>query len=365
MKIRLQSSWDVRQAEDGVIELFSGTQRKNYRTNLKNSALLLFLNKLKYGFRHPEETLLVAKNNNISATLIYSLINKLKEMEMILEDAREDLSILPQNTLYDRQIRFFRSFEREGASGENLNENLQKSSILIAGLGGYGSWIALLAARMGIRNIIGIDFDSVELANLHRQFTFDRQDIGTLKIKACEKKLREADPEINFIGKNLKISHPDDLFDLMAGVDLVFNPFSYLPYQKAFHHPAGIVAQAALLAKKPCLTFGGSWIGPLTLPGKTPCYFCAIKKLELMTNLDPDCRNPCIQKRAFAPPIGACCSLAAFEAARFLSNCDPSQVLNGVIQMDIFDFSRSNFLHIDLNPSCLCLSNALNIQGLS
>lgn len=77
----------------------------------------------------------------------------------------------------------------------------------------------------------------------------------------------------------------------MEKVDLVFNPFSYLPASKVTTHPAGMVAYSALMKKKPYLTFGGSWIGPLTIPGQTPCYFCAIKALELNANLDPDFRS--------------------------------------------------------------------------
>jgi hypothetical protein len=294
---------------------------------------------------------LVAKENGISETSIYSLIESLKENGILLEESDSPPSS-PQDTLYDRQIRFFRSFERREASGEELNEKLQNRTILIAGLGGYGSWIALLCARMGIRNIIGIDFDHVEIANLHRQVIYGHQDVGFLKVVACEKKIKEADPEINFIGKNLKITCPEDLSDLMEKVDLVLNPFSYEPSKKALHHPAGIVAQAALFARKPCLTFGGSWVGPLNFPGETPCYFCTVRMLELQTDLDPDHRNSNIQKRAFAPPIATCCSMAAFEAARFLSKCDTSQIMNGLIQLDVFAFSNSNFLHIKRDSDC-------------
>ncbi len=131
--------------------------------------------------------------------------------------------------------------------------------------------------------------------------------------------------------------------------------------EKALNHPAGIIAHAAMIKRKPCLTFGGSWIGPLTIPGQTPCYFCAIKTLGLNSNFDPDSRNQNIQKRAFAPPIAACCSLAVFEASRFLSGCDISQVSNGVMQLNLFSFSNSVFLPLEYNPACIyCSSCAIN-----
>lgn len=167
-----------------------------------------------------------------------------------------------------------------------------------------------------------------------------------------KKKLKEADPTINFIGQNVKIESTEDLIGLLDCVNLVINPFSYVPSEKALSHPAGIVAQAALLAGKPCLTFGGSWIGPLTIPKKTPCYLCTISILEADTDLDPDHRNPNIQKRAFAPPIATCCSMAAFEAARFFSQCDTPQILHGLIQLDVFNFSNSKFLPIKSSSDC-------------
>lgn len=130
---------------------------------------------------------------------------------------------------------------------------------------------------------------------------------------------------------------------------------------KALNHPSGIIAYAALIKEKPCLTFGGSWIGPLTIPKKTSCYFCAIKTLELNGNLDPELRNQNIQKRAFAPPIAACCSIAVHEASRFLSKCDASQVLNGMIQLDMFSFSNSQYLPLEFTSSCIfCASCTTN-----
>jgi molybdopterin-synthase adenylyltransferase len=143
----------------------------------------------------------------------------------------------------------------------------------------------------------------------------------------------------------------------MENINLVFNPFSYLPSKKAIDHPAGMITKAAMVKGKPCLTFGGSWIGPLTIPHKTSCYFCAIKTLELNGSLDPEIRNQRIQKRAFAPPIATCCSMAVHEASRFLSSCDEPQILNAMIQLDMFAFSNSQYLPLRPSSDC-CFCNA-------
>lgn len=124
-----------------------------------------------------------------------------------------------------------------------------------------------------------------------------------------------------------------------------------------------MIAKAAMIKGKPCLTFGGSWIGPLNIPSQNTCYFCAIKTLELNGNLDPELRNQNIQKRAFAPPIATCCSIAVYEASRFLSGCDDSQVLNGMIQLDMFSFMNSQYLPLKQSSDC-CFCNPYLINNL-
>ncbi len=355
MILRFQSSWEIRKRGEKVIEIYSSFKKKKYEIKSENPSIFLFLNLLSEGIQFPEDLTKVAEKFDLKEGSLHLLISKFKSYGILIEDDQVRSATL--ETLYDRQIRFFRTFENQIYSGEQINENLQNSTVLIIGLGGYGSWVALLCARMGIRNIIGIDFDHVEITNLHRQVLYDRNDLGTLKTKACERKIKESDSEIKFIGHCLKVSSAEDLYPFMENVDLVFNPFSYLPSKKASDHPAGMIAKAAMVKGKPCLIFGGSWIGPLTIPNKTACYFCAIKTLELSGDLDPKLRNQNIQKRAFAPPIATCCSIAVHEASRFLSGCDESQVLNGMIQLDMFAFSNSQYLPLQPSSEC-CFCSA-------
>jgi len=350
MILRFQSSWQVKKKCENILLISSAFKKKSYEVKSNNPAIFSFLDILKEGIKYPEDLSRFAEELGLAESSLNSITLKFKSLEILIEDEKVRHATL--ETAYDRQIRFFRTFENKTSSGELFNENLQNKTVLIVGLGGYGSWTAILCARIGIRNIVGIDFDNVEITNLHRQILYDRVDLGKPKIEACEKKIKEADPAINFMGHFVKVTTPEDLYPFVDNVDLVFNPFSYLPSKRALSHPAGIVAKAAMDKNKPCLTFGGSWIGPLTIPHQTPCYFCAIRKLELTTDLDPECRNPNIQKRAFAPPIATCCSIAVYEASRFLSACDDSQVLKGIIQLDMLSFSNSQFLPLDYAVDC-------------
>ena len=75
-------------------------------------------------------------------------------------------------------------------------ETLNKSTILIVGLGALGSVQAELLTRAGIGKLILIDPDVVEESNLQRQALYTTKDIGVPKVKAAKKHLEEIWPQI-------------------------------------------------------------------------------------------------------------------------------------------------------------------------
>ena len=79
--------------------------------------------------------------------------------------------------------------------GRALLEGFQKASVAVCGLGGLGSCIALCLARAGIGRLILIDYDRVELSNLHRQ-QYKPGQIGLLKTEALAENLKEINPYI-------------------------------------------------------------------------------------------------------------------------------------------------------------------------
>ena len=64
--------------------------------------------------------------------------------------------------------------------GEKLQKVFSSSVVAVCGLGGLGSNIATALARAGIGKLILIDFDSVDLSNLHRQ-QYKASQIGKYK----------------------------------------------------------------------------------------------------------------------------------------------------------------------------------------
>ncbi|MGQ9719761.1 MAG: ThiF family adenylyltransferase [Candidatus Jordarchaeum sp.] len=73
---------------------------------------------------------------------------------------------------------------------------LLDSTALIAGVGALGCESAKNLALMGLKKLIIIDNDVVELSNLSRQMLFRDQDIGSPKVEAAERVLKEMSPGI-------------------------------------------------------------------------------------------------------------------------------------------------------------------------
>jgi adenylyltransferase/sulfurtransferase len=76
---------------------------------------------------------------------------------------------------------------------------LKNSQVLIVGAGGLGCPASLYLAAAGVGDIHIVDYDEVELSNLHRQILHHEGDIGVLKVHSASDKLREL--VISFVKK--------------------------------------------------------------------------------------------------------------------------------------------------------------------
>ena len=77
--------------------------------------------------------------------------------------------------------------------GEPLRRTFAEATVAVCGLGGLGSHIALSLARAGVGRLVLIDFDRVDLSNLHRQAYFPSQ-IGENKTDALRENVFAAAP---------------------------------------------------------------------------------------------------------------------------------------------------------------------------
>lgn len=79
--------------------------------------------------------------------------------------------------------------------GETAQKKLASATVAICGLGGLGSNIAAILARAGVGRLILIDFDKVDITNLHRQ-QYKANQIGMSKTDALSENLLEIAPYV-------------------------------------------------------------------------------------------------------------------------------------------------------------------------
>ena len=71
----------------------------------------------------------------------------------------------------------------------NWNQNVFYKNILIVGIGGMGTHMAVSCCRLGIKKIVLIDNDIVEPSNLNRQILYNKNGIGEKKIVVAKNNL--------------------------------------------------------------------------------------------------------------------------------------------------------------------------------
>lgn len=77
--------------------------------------------------------------------------------------------------------------------GKLLQSKFSAATVAVCGLGGLGSNIAIALARAGVGKLILIDFDRVDITNLHRQ-QYKASQIGKFKTEALAENLLEIAP---------------------------------------------------------------------------------------------------------------------------------------------------------------------------
>lgn len=83
----------------------------------------------------------------------------------------------------------------EERHGKELQKKFSMAVVAVCGLGGLGSNISVSLARAGIGKLILIDYDCVDISNLHRQ-QYKANQIGRYKTEALSENLKEIAPYI-------------------------------------------------------------------------------------------------------------------------------------------------------------------------
>lgn len=111
----------------------------------------------------------------------------------------------------------------EERHGSERQKAFSASVVAVCGLGGLGSNIAISLARAGIGKLILIDFDRVDITNLHRQ-QYKATQIGEFKTEALSKNLKEIAPYVELETHIVKVS-AENAVELLKAADIICEAF--------------------------------------------------------------------------------------------------------------------------------------------
>ncbi|XP_061116787.1 adenylyltransferase and sulfurtransferase MOCS3 isoform X2 [Conger conger] len=146
---------------------------------------------------------------------------------------------------------------------------LSQASVLVVGCGGLGCPLAQYLAAAGIGRLGLLDYDEVELSNLHRQVLHGEQTRGQPKALSAAQAIRRLNPAVECIPYHLRLSHENAL-QLIQQYDIVADCSDNVPTRY-------LVNDACVLAGKPLVSASALRMeGQLTVYNYEggPCYRC-------------------------------------------------------------------------------------------
>jgi len=104
--------------------------------------------------------------------------------------------------------------------GETGQEKLKNAKVLVIGAGGLGCPILQYLTTAGIGTIGIIDFDQIELHNLHRQILYTEDQVGQAKVTTAESILKTLNPLVNIIAFEEKLT-AENAEHIIANFDVI------------------------------------------------------------------------------------------------------------------------------------------------
>lgn len=117
------------------------------------------------------------------------------------------------------------------AGKENIKK-INDARVLVLGLGGVGSYALEAIVRSGVCNVVIVDYDRIDITNLNRQLMTNHNNIGLLKTKVCEERIKDINPNCNVevVTKKLTKEDVNDLFKY--NIDYVIDACDTLEVKK-------------------------------------------------------------------------------------------------------------------------------------
>ena len=225
-------------------------------------------------------------------------------------------------------------------------EKLLAACVLIVGVGGLGSPVAMYLAAAGVGHLMLADFDTVDLSNLQRQIAHTTDRIGLTKVESAAQTLRALNPDIKITGLTQALD-ADSLASYIAQVNVVVDCSDNFATRFAIN--AVCVAAKIPLVSGAAIRLEGQVAVFDSRDSESPCYRCLYDE-------DSEENTTCAANGVLSPLVGIIGSMQALEVIKLI--CSFGKTLAG--KLAVFDgrYSQWRELRLPKDKNCpVCSKN--------
>lgn len=225
--------------------------------------------------------------------------------------------------------------------GVEGQRRILQSRVLVVGLGGLGSPVALYLATAGVGQLTLVDHDTVDLTNLQRQIAHTQARVGHAKVESARQAVLAINPDV-CIAALQERANAQRLATLVAQADVVLDCSDNFETRQALN--SACVRQRVPLVSGAAIRFDGQLAVYDPRHAGSPCYACVFP---------PDTQfeeTRCATMGVFAPLVGIIGSMQAAEALKLLSGAGHPAV-GRLLMLDGRDM-RWTDIRLPRNPHC-------------
>ena len=219
-------------------------------------------------------------------------------------------------------------------------QKLLAARVLVIGLGGLGSPVAMYLAASGIGHLLIVDHDTVDLTNLQRQIVHTTAAVGSTKADSALKTLRALNPDIEIDTLVARLDEAS-LREHVRHADVVVDTTDNFATRYAINRVC--VTERKPLVSGAVVRFEGQVSVFRPDHADSPCYACLFRESN-----EPD--EACAQMGVLAPVAGIVGSVQATETIKVL--LDIGETLEGKLLLLDARTMEWRTMKLKRDPAC-------------
>lgn len=223
---------------------------------------------------------------------------------------------------------------------------LNQSHVIVLGLGGLGSPVALYLGAAGVGRLTLVDGDIVDQTNLHRQIIHSQSSLNAWKVDSAQNRIQGLNPYIQ-VDVVREHANEKNMVSLVPDTDCIADctdsfATRFLANRLALMHKRPVVSAAALGLEGQLTT-----IDPRS--SNHPCYACLVPDV-------PEVEMTCSETGVLGPLVGALGTLQAVEIIGILLNW-PDRLVGRLLRFHAKSMNWKSFRY-QKDPECSTCGSA-------